>query len=154
MTSENTVPDLAGSVAFFELLVGSFHRLLGSPLCEMHRGPEWLYLDAPFAVLTHNTDPDPHFIYANRCAQQWFGYSWEEFTQLRSRLSAEAPERAERDRLLQSVTAKGFITGYTGRRITKTGARFWIQDGVIWQLRRDDGVVGGQAAMFRSRRPG
>jgi hypothetical protein len=154
MTHENTVPDLAGSAAFFELLTGSYLRLLGSPLCEANQGPDWLYLDAPFAVLAHNTNPDPGFIYANRCAQQWFGYSWAQFTQLRSRLSAEAPEQAERDKLLAKVNAKGFVAGYTGRRITKSGARFWVQDGVIWQLRQDDGVVGGQAAMFRSRRPG
>ena len=154
MTNEDNVPGLAGDAEFLQLLAGSYHRLLGSPLCEIDWGPEWLYLEAPFAVLAHNTEPDPRFVYANRCAQQWFGYSWEEFTQLRSRLSAEAPEQAERDRLLQSVTATGFVTGYTGRRITKSGARFWIQDGVIWQLRWDDGTVCGQAAMFRSRRPG
>jgi PAS domain-containing protein len=154
MTSENTVPDLAASVAFFELLTGSYHRLLRSPLCEVNQGPEWLYLDAPFAVLAHNTDPDPRFIYANRCAQQWFGYSWDEFTQLPSRLSAETPEQVERDKLLASVTEKGFVAGYTGRRITKSGTRFWAQDGVIWQLLGDDGVARGQAAMFRSRRPG
>jgi PAS domain S-box-containing protein len=154
MTHEITVLGVAGNAAFFELLTGSYHRLLGSPLCEANLGPEWLYLDAPFAVLAHNTDPDPRFIYANRCAQQWFGYSWDEFTQLRSRLSAEAPEQAERDKLLASVAEKGFVAGYTGRRITKSGTRFWAQDGVIWELRRDDGVAGGQAAMFRSRRPG
>jgi PAS domain S-box-containing protein len=152
MTYENTVPALAASASFFELLTGSYSRLLGSSLCEEDRGLEWLYLEAPFAVLAHNTDADPRFIYANRCAQQWFGYSWEEFTQLRSRLSAEAPEQAERDKLLASVAAKGFVAGYTGRRVAKSGARFWVENGVIWQLRGADGVSGGQAAMFRSRR--
>jgi MEKHLA domain len=152
MTPKTTIPALAASATFFDLLTASYHRLLGSPLCEANRSPEWLYLDAPFAVLAHNADPDPRFIYANGCAQQWFGYSWGEFTQLPSRLSAEAPEQTERNTLLASVTAKGFVTGYTGRRITKSGARFWVQDGVIWQLQREDGTAAGQAAMFRTRR--
>jgi hypothetical protein len=50
-----------------------------------------LYEDAPYAVLAHNTDPDPRFIYANKTAQRCFEYSWSELTSMPSRLSAEAP---------------------------------------------------------------
>ncbi len=47
-------------------------------------------------MLAHNTDPDPRFIYANKTAQACFEYAGDEFITLPSRLSAEAPNRAER----------------------------------------------------------
>ena len=47
-------------------------------------------------VLAHNTEPDPIFIYGNKAAQACFGYTWDELTSLRSRLSAEEPKREER----------------------------------------------------------
>src|SRR6476659_798548 len=41
---------------------------------------------------------------------------------------------------------KGFTTGYSGWRIAKSGRRFFIEDGVVWQLIDEDGAVRGQAA--------
>jgi len=144
--------DLSRSAHFFELLRDSYARLVGSPLFEAEAGRDaaWLYCDAPFAVLAHNTASDPRFIYANRTAQRCFEYSWDEFVRLQSRLSAEAPDRAGRQRLLDAVTSKGFVTGYAGLRIAKSGRRFWIRDGVIWQLTDERGITHGQAAIFRS----
>jgi hypothetical protein len=81
---------------FFLLLTGSYARLVGRPLVTAERGPAWLYHDAPFAVVAHNTEADPRFIYANRTAQACFEYSWDEFTTLRSRFSAEMPDRYSR----------------------------------------------------------
>ncbi|MBY5533701.1 MEKHLA domain-containing protein [Rhizobium leguminosarum] len=133
---------------FFELLVGSFRRLVGRPLVERDRGPEWLYGDAPFALLAHNTDADPVFVYANATAQKRFGYSWSEFTKLTSRLSAGPSEREERQALLDAVGRKGYMTRYRGLRVTKSGRRFWMEDGVVWQLRDERGRDFGQAAMF------
>jgi hypothetical protein len=98
---------LAQDLQFFDLLTRSYARLVGSPLVPDGTGPAWLYEDAPFAVLAHNTDADPRFIYANKVAQACFEYPWDEFIQLRSRLSAEEPNRLERQRLLDAVTRKG-----------------------------------------------
>ncbi len=81
---------------FFQLLTGSYGRLVGEPLIAPGHDARWLHEKAPFAVLAHNTDEDPRFIYANKTAQQCFEYSWDEFVQLRSRFSAEQPDRAER----------------------------------------------------------
>src|SRR5262249_11718739 len=97
-----------------------------------------------------NTEPDPRFIYANRTAQTCFEYSWDEFTSLRSRFSAEAPDRIERQRLLDAVTRDGFVTGYRGVRIAKSGRRFRIEGGTVWQLYDVGGTWRGQAAVFRS----
>jgi hypothetical protein len=142
--------DLAEDPDFFALLTRSYARLVGSRLVEPGRGAAWLYHDAPFAVVAHNTDADPRFVYANVTAQKCFEYPWEEFTQLHSRFSAEAPNRFDRQRLLESVTSKGFVAGYSGMRISKSGRRFWIQDGVVWQLMNEIGISFGQAAMFPS----
>ena len=135
---------------FFALLTRSYARLVGSPLVAEEHGPAWLYRDAPFAVVAHNTEADPRFIYANEAAQACFEYPWDEFIQLRSRFSAEPPNRFERQRLLESVAEKGFVSGYRGLRISRSGRRFWIEDGVIWQLMSETGVSVGQAAVFRS----
>ncbi|MBW9114603.1 MEKHLA domain-containing protein [Rhizobium cauense] len=134
--------------AFFELLTGSFKRLVGRPLVEQDRGPEWLYGDAPFVVVAHNTDTDPTFVYANLTAQRVFGYSWSEFTKLRSKLSAGPSERSERQALLDAVAQNGFMAGYRGLRVTRSGGHFWMEDGIVWQLRGSNGEDFGQAAMF------
>jgi hypothetical protein len=136
---------------FFALLVSSYRRLVG---CEPEflRGgeatPEWLYAKAPHSVLAHDTGAVPGFIYANRAAQACFEYTWEEIVGLPSYLSAEPHDRAERQRLLDQVTAHGYAAGYSGVRIAKSGRRFRIEDGVVWQLIDADGTLRGQAASF------
>jgi len=133
---------------FFELLTQSFCRIVGIPLVEEGLGPDWLYHSAPFVVVAHNTDVDPHFIYANKAAQNCFEYPFDEFVTLPSRLSAELPDRVERQRLLDAVTRNGFISDYRGLRVAKSGRHFWIEDGIVWQLIDHDGNRCGQAATF------
>lgn len=137
---------------FFDLLVGSYRRLIGEdppflPADAPHSA-RWLYGNAPSPVLAHNTNSDPCFIYANAAAQKLFGYGWDEMVGLPSRLSAEAPAQDERQRLLDAVAKQGYATGYTGIRIAKSGRRFWIEDGVLWQLKAQDGTLRGVAATF------
>jgi len=143
---------LAEDPAFFDLLVGSYRRLLGEEPPFLPPGAPadagWLYRRALSCVLAHNTDPDPLFIYANKTAQSLFGYGWDELVTLRSRFSAEAPNREERQRLLNAVARDGFATGYSGIRIAKSGRRFRISDGVLWQLRDANGSIRGVAATF------
>jgi hypothetical protein len=139
--------------AFFDLLTGSYARLLGAALVppeyDNQNAIRWLYEDAPFCVLAHSTDPDPVFIYGNLAAQRCFEYNWDELTTLRSRLSAEEPNREERQRLLDDVKRYGFATGYRGLRIAKSGKRFWIENVTVWQLLDGDGFLQGQAAIYR-----
>lgn len=131
---------------FAALLAGSFARLVGRAL-----GPDVsaaaLY-GAKFCLLAHDGAEDPRFIYANAAAQVCFGYGWGEFVGLPSRLSAEAPERGERERLLAAVRDRGFIEDYRGVRVRKDGRRFLIEDAVVWELVDEAGVRFGQAAMF------
>ncbi|SUW56039.1 MEKHLA domain [Burkholderia oklahomensis] len=138
---------------FFDLLADSHLRLTGASLLDPavpHAdGPRWLYEDAPFCVLAHDTAEDPRYIYANKTVQRCFEYSWDEMTALHSRLSAEHPNREERARLLESVRTRGFATGYRGLRISKSGRRFWIEDVTVWNLIDRDGTYRGQAATYR-----
>lgn len=145
-----SVADLRFDPDFFALITGSYARLVGRALVPPDRGAAWLYSHAPFAVLAHDADRDPRFVYANRTAQGCFEYSWREFISLPSRLSAEAGERAERQSLLDAVARDGFAPGYRGVRISKSGRRFRIENGLVWQLLDADGVARGQAATFAS----
>jgi hypothetical protein len=142
--------DRSTDADFFALLTDSYARLLREPLAPAGKDAEWLYREAPFAVLAHGTEADPQFIYANRAAQYCFGYSWDEFLSLPSRLSAKAPDQAARQALLEQVARNGFMTGYSGVRVAKSGRRFIIEDGIVWELIDASGTRRGQAATFRS----
>jgi hypothetical protein len=138
---------------FCELLTSSYSRLAGDSLIPSEHDDQnaahWLYEAAPFCVLAHNTAIEPIFIYGNKMAQACFEYSWDELTSLRSSLSAEAVNREERRDLLDLVEQNGFATGYRGLRIAKSGRRFWIEDVTVWQLVDAQGVLRGQAAIYR-----
>ncbi|CAB3706241.1 MEKHLA domain-containing protein [Paraburkholderia sp. GV068] len=138
--------------AFYQLLSDSYTRLLGVPLVPQPMSAadaaEWLYEHAPFAVLAHNTDPDPVFIYGNKAAQRRFEYSWDEITRLPSRLSAEAPNREERQQFLARVERLGYEAGYKGVRVTQSGRRFMIEEATLWQLLDEQGKLHGQAVVI------
>jgi hypothetical protein len=104
--------------------------------------------EAPFVVVSHGTEADPVLNYGNRAALTLWEMSWEELTCTPSRLTAEAPSREERARLLETVTRRGFIDDYSGVRISKTGRRFRISRATVWNLLTEDGRPYGQAAMF------
>ena len=147
---ERPSPNLSVDRAFFDLLTASYARLTGKPLAPAGKTAAWLYEEASFAVLAHNSDADPRFVYANRTAQACFEYGWDEIVTLPSRLSAEAPDRAERQRLMEAVARNGFIADYSGVRVAKSGRRFRIENGVVWQLFDEAGTLHGQAATFSS----
>lgn len=128
-----------------------YQKLSGEPLPGLGTVADrirWLHHEAPYSLLAHNGGADPHFIYANECALKCFKYSREEILRLPSRLSAASPDQQERQRMLESLTTKGIVHGYSGMRITSQGESFRIYNGVIWQLNDDDGCSWGQAALF------
>src|SRR5580658_4027525 len=104
--------------------------------------------NAPFVVVSHGTQADPILNYGNRAALTLWEISWEEFTRTPSRLTAEAPNREERARLLEAVTRQGFSDNYSGIRISKNGRRFEISRAIVWNLVSEAGEPCGQAATF------
>jgi PAS domain-containing protein len=146
------------SVAHVLHLLASHTQLTGRPLLERIADESDADLAArlyaaPFAVLAHDTAPDPCFNYANLTAQRLFERNWDELVGLPSRLSAEAPERHEREQLLSRVMAHGFIDDYSGVRIAKSGRRFRILRATVWNVSDVHGERLGQAAAFSDREP-
>lgn len=116
------------------------------PLEESRTLGEMVYR-APFALVSHGTEEDPIFNYANHLALEAFGYTWDEWITLPSRFSAEAPNREARQKLLDSVRQRGYSDGYRGIRIGKQG-RFEIRAAKVWNLLDWTGTARGQAACF------
>jgi hypothetical protein len=103
---------------------------------------------APRAIVAHGTEDDPVFFYGNRLALELFAMSFEDFTQLPSRYSAEPLERDARARLLERVTRQGYVDDYAGVRISGKGKRFMIDAATVWNLIDEAGNHRGQAATF------
>jgi MEKHLA domain len=104
--------------------------------------------EAPFVLVSHGTEADPILNYGNQSALKLWDISWDDLTRMPSRLTAEAPNREERARLLGRVTRDGFIDDYSGVRIARSGGRFRISRATVWNLLTPDGAPCGQAAMF------
>jgi hypothetical protein len=139
------------SLRHAQILVSSYKHFTECDLLPMDLSPidlaERLF-EAPFILLSHGTEADPVLNYGNRAALALWEMSWDEFTRLPSRLTAEAPEREERARLLAAVATRGFIEDYSGVRLSRTGRRFKIARATIWNLVLPDGAFYGQAAKF------
>jgi hypothetical protein len=109
----------------------------------------FIFTSARWALLSHDTSPDPIFNYGNQTALRVFGMSWEELTSCPSRLSAAAADREEREALLRQVAEQGYSDDYRGIRLGRHGRRFEIASAKVWQLRDDRGLPCGQAACFQ-----
>lgn len=134
------------------LIAESYQRLTDKPLIgevsadgEALRRALW---EAPRAIVAHGTEADPIFFYGNRLALQLFEMSFEEFARLPSRLSAEPLALEAREKLLEKATRQGYVDGYSGMRIAKSGRRFMITDCTVWNLADEAGALHGQAAVF------
>lgn len=132
------------------LLFENYQQLLNRPLLELsaYKSLGQQIFEADFALVSHNTDADPLFNYANRTALELFEFSWGEFVGMPSRFSAEPVNRQERAGLLAEVAAKGFIDNYAGVRIAKSGKRFLIKRAVVWNVYDSRRNYYGQAACF------
>ncbi len=122
-------------------------RYLFNPELTASEAVAWLE-QAPFALVSHGTQPDPVFNYGNRTALRLFGMTRDAFTRMPSRLSAEPLERTERERLLERVLRDGYIDDYTGIRIAADGRRFLIRHATVWNLLDETGQFYGQAALI------
>lgn len=148
------MPSSKPSEATLRLIVESYQRLTGKLLIPIAssdanalRTALW---EAPRAIVAHGTEVDPIFFYGNRLALQLFEMNEDEFARLPSRLSAEPMAQEARVTLLEKVTQRGYVDGYAGLRIAKSGRRFSITDTTVWNLLDEAGQYHGQAAVFCS----
>jgi hypothetical protein len=138
-------------IAHTQILARSLKHWTGRDLLPGNFSPPELaekIFHAPFVLVSHGTEADPILNYGNAAALALWKMSWEELTRTPSRLTAEAPNREERAKLLATVTRCGFIDDYSGVRISKSGRRFKISRATVWNLLSDDNQPCGQAAMF------
>jgi len=103
--------------------------------------------EAPFVLVSHGMELDPIFNYRNQRALELWELDWEQFTQMPSRKTAEQVVQEERDRLLAETTTNGF-SNFSGVRISSTGRRFQIEDGIIWNVLDEQNQRCGQAAVY------
>jgi len=136
------------NAARIALIAQSHARLLGRPLIDDRGDPVAALWAAPQVIVAHGSGPDPVFFFGNAAALRAFECDFAAFTAMPSRLSAEAPDRAERSRLLERVSRDGFIEDYAGMRVSATGRRFDIERATVWNLIDEAGGYHGQAASF------
>jgi hypothetical protein len=126
------------------LIAESHARLTGRSLAAS--GADLWML--PAVVVAHGAEPDPVFFYGNRPAQTLFEFPAGEFVQLPSRLSAERAEQEARAAFMARVATGGFVSDYSGVRVSARGQRFRIERATVWNLTDADGTLHGQAAVF------
>lgn len=135
-------------------LLRSYRHWAGKDLLELTTDDDALraraLFDAPFAVLAHDTRPDPLCVYANAAALAAFELSLAEAPAFATSRTVEPAAREERRAALASADQTGLMRGYSGVRVSTTGRPFQIHDALIWTVLDDDGRRVGQAAAFRS----
>ncbi|MDX2096706.1 MAG: MEKHLA domain-containing protein [Leptolyngbyaceae cyanobacterium bins.59] len=104
--------------------------------------------EAPFVMVSHGTEADPIFNYGNQTALDLWEMTWDRFTSLPSRHSVAPDERADREKLLAEARSQGYVTSYTGVRISTTGRRFYIKDVILYDVLDEHQERIGQAATF------
>jgi len=138
-------------VEWSQLLLDSYRHWIGNDLIErtadVKQQARSLF-EASVVVVSHGVGPDPILNYGNQTALDLWELSWEHFIQTPSRLTAEADDRAERERMLMQARAKGYYDGYRGVRISSTGRRFLVEQALIWNVIDPARHPIGQAATF------
>ena len=102
-----------------------------------------------FALLTHRGDQDAMLNYGNRFGLDLWECSWDQFTQTPSTATAPEGDVEERTQMMEAVARNGFVSGYEGRRISRSGRLFLIRNVTVWRLAEPSGTSFGVAAFFR-----
>ena len=137
-------------IRWSEILAINYRKLIGEDLINADT-PEQLshaLFHAPFVMVSHGTQADPIFNYANQTALQLWGLNWDEFTKTPSAKSAEPIAREERAAMLKQAKEQGYIENYEGVRISSQGKRFVIKQVTLWNLIDEAGEKCGQAATY------
>lgn len=111
---------------------------------------KFVYEHPTFVLLSHSTDLDPIFTYANTAAQKLFKMDYTLFTSTPSRYSAEeGGDREQRQIFMEKVKTQRYVDDYEGTRVASDKSRFLIR-AIVWELYDEDNVRRGAAAFFDS----
>lgn len=134
-----------------ELILRSYRRWLCRelilPTNHLYEQARALF-DAPMVVAASDNAEEPRLVYGNREALELWQLTWDEFTRMPARQTAEPVAQAARDVFLDEVRKNGFISDYSGVRISSGGRRFWIKQATVWNLIGEQEQYLGQAVMF------
>jgi len=109
--------------------------------------------DLPLAVLAHDTAPQPLLDWANAAAAAAFDATPESLLGRLSSATAPPDATADRRQLFEALARDGFVTGYSGVRVSLTGRRFIIDDVTVFEVTDAAGRPAGHAAVIGSTRP-
>lgn len=143
-------------VAWCQLVLDSYRHWVGRELIERAGDAEAQALacfEAPWVLVSHGAETDPILKYGNRVALELWEMEWAEFTRTPSRCTAEPVAREERERMLQQAAQRGYVDGYRGVRVSRSGRRFLVDNAIVWNVVDRNGVKLGQAAMFTAWTP-
>ncbi|MBL7686243.1 MAG: MEKHLA domain-containing protein [Deltaproteobacteria bacterium] len=131
-----------------DLILNSYFHWFQKPLIQKTQTRFQEIFQASFVLLSHDIQTDPILNFANHQALKLWEMDWKTFIHTPSRLTAEAPNREERQKFLSTVQEKGFIENYSGIRISSSGRRFRIEQAKVWNLIDENSNYAGQAALF------
>lgn len=144
---------LPGVINQSKIILETYYKIKGAALFDTGYSDEYksyLLYHAPFVVVSHGTEADPVFNYANMTAQQLWKIDWQDFVKLPSKYSAEAERMEDRQKLLDTAAKQGYVDHYRGIRISSQGNRFAIENALLCNLADAAGQRVGQAALFRN----
>jgi hypothetical protein len=138
------------------VILDSFRRCVGRELIDRSgdaaEDARRLF-DLPLAVLAHDTAPQPLLDWANQAAARAFDATPESLLGRPSAATAPADAVADRGKLFEALARDGFVTGYSGVRVSLTGRRFIIDDVTVCALVDEAGRPAGHTAVIGSTRP-
>lgn len=138
--------------AFIARVADAFARVTGGDLvAEAGLDPAHLGRSAwegDFALLTH--DLSSILTYGNRFVLDLWEMDWQTLVRTPSRHTAPEEDRAARAALLAAVARDGFTRGYGGRRVSRTGKLFRIENATVFTLIDETGAAFGTGAFFRT----
>ncbi len=138
-------------IAHTNLLLDSYYSTVGDLLMPDAGSPDAnarLVWSADFVLVSHGTQEDPIFNFANKSALDLWELDWETFTRMPSRKSAEPVHRDLRAQMLEQTKKLGYNPNYSGIRISSSGRRFKIEEAIVWTVFDQQGIWKGQAATF------
>lgn len=104
--------------------------------------------DLPLAVLAHDSSAQPRLDWVNRAAGQAFDATPARLLGMPSAETAPADAAADRGRMFETLAETGFVSGYSGIRISVSGRRFMIEDVTVLTLTDAAGRPAGHAAII------
>jgi PAS domain-containing protein len=138
------------------VILDSYRRLLGRDLCARtgDAAADARRLDElPVAVLAHDASTPPLLDWVNRAAAAAFDAAVPDLIGRPSAATAPPDATADRQQLFAQLREHGFVTGYSGVRVSLAGRRFLIDDVTVYELRDRDGRAAGHAAIIGTTRP-